>query len=39
MPLFAEVPEDFAGWDWLALPGLLTINYVGRCRNRMPDED
>jgi hypothetical protein len=23
MPLSVEVPEDFAGWDWLALHGLL----------------
>jgi hypothetical protein len=40
MSLSAEVPEDFGGWAWLALHGLLAIDYnKGHCRIRMLNEE
>jgi hypothetical protein len=39
MPLSAEVPEGFVGWDWLALHGLLAIDYEGHRRIRMLNEE
>jgi hypothetical protein len=39
MPLFAEVLEDFEGWDWLALQVLLAVDYEGYRRIRMLNKE